>query len=178
MRVICPYRPAVHRLTRPPLERYAPHAEFFGLSEHQDAYWRLLDTLWTQAESFILVEHDVEIHERAIRSLTYCPRPWCLFPYSGPRSDGGDSLFYMALGCTRFRSSLMVDHPDLISGIGTGQPPRFDIATFRNWRGLDGAIGGRLRERGEKPHIHWPEVLHHHDYPKGCACGTDCEARP
>lgn len=175
MRVICPYQPIVHRLTRPALELYAPSAEYIKLSEAQDAYWALFDSLWSARESFIVIEHDIEIHERVIRSLTYCPEPWCLFPYSGPPSNGGDPLFYMALGCTRFRSNLMVDHPDLVSGIGLGQPPRFDIATFRNWRGLDGGIGGRLRERGHKPHVHWPAVLHHHDYPVGCACGQDHE---
>lgn len=179
MHVVCPYQPAVHDLTRAALERYAPHAEFVKLTDRTDAYWGLLDKLWARREPFIIVEQDVEIHERAIRSLTYCPQPWCLFPYSGPRTlgDGGDPLFYMALGCTRFRANLMDEYPDLVSGIGVTKHPRFDPSVYRDWRGIDGAIGGRLRERGYRQHIHRPIVMHHHDYASGCACGTDHEER-
>src|SRR6185437_4434063 len=70
--------------TRHALERYAPNTEFVALGENTSAYWPMLCRLWSEREPFVLVEHDVEIHERTIRALTYCPQPWCVFPYPGP----------------------------------------------------------------------------------------------
>lgn len=177
MRTVCPFEPVVHPLARTALEEFAGTVEYVKLGEHRSAYWRLLRELWAAKWSFIVIEHDVEIHERTIRALTHCPRPWCLFPYSGPRDygDGSDTLFYQALGCTRFRSSLMVEHPALIDRIGDGAN---DVEREHDWRGLDGRIAGALHAAGVQEHVHWPAVLHHHAYPAGCSCGDDhCEER-
>lgn len=166
MRVVCPFEPVVHPLTRSALERFTPACEYVALGSNPTAYWSLLDRLWPQRESFVLVEHDVEIHEGVLRALTYCPKPWCVFPYAGPANygPGGGVLFDQALGCTRFRSSLLVTSPGVISGID---------AKSHDWRGLDARVAGALRSLGHRPHVHWPEVLHHHRYPTGCACGRE-----
>jgi hypothetical protein len=180
VQVVVPYEPDVNPLARSALERFAKQATYVRLGDGRTAYWQLLDRLWREARSFILVEHDVEIHERAIRVLTRCPQPWCLFPYSGPRvyGDGGDTLFYGALGCTRFRAQLMVNHPSVVSDIGQIERSGIEPATYRDWRGLDGRILSTLGGLGYKPHVHWPAVLHHHLYPSGCSCGDDdCEER-
>jgi len=82
------------------------------------------------------------------------------------------ALFDQALGCTRFRAALMRACPAAISGIGADA---IDVHRERDWRGLDGRITGALRQGGYEPHVHWPAVDHHHEYPMGCACGREHE---
>jgi hypothetical protein len=133
----------------------------------------LLLQLWAAGEPFLLIEHDIEIHERVVRSLRYCPRPWCAFPYSGPGfHSNGDPMLRESLGCTRFSAKLMRDEPDLLAvaaamsqGLAAG-----------DWRRMDASISPTLKQRGYVVHVHAPPVLHHHLYPnEGCACGGDHE---
>ena len=179
MRVLCPYHPEVHPLTRNALDRYAPATEYVHLGSASDAYWATLSKLWSEKKPFAIIEHDVEIHGSVIRTLQHCTRPWCLFPYGGPPAPAGckQVLFTEPLGCVRFRANLMKNHPNAIADIGKGNPRPDEC---HHWRGLDGRLSGTLRNlidpsTGERyePHVHWPQVTHHHDYASGCSCGTD-----
>ena len=153
------------------------------------AYTDLLVGLWGQRRRLLLIEHDIEIHDRVIPTALHCPFPWCVWPYSGPKGDGlGDSLLYQSLGCTKFSGSLMKREPDVMNrvsaamrprpygvdddGLGTaGWPKGLDRG---DWRRLDATLAPALRWLGYEPHIHWPAVLHHHVYPgEGCACGQE-----
>lgn len=157
------------------MDRFAPGVEFVALGEGRTAYWRFLADLWRAGESFIIVEQDVEIHAGVVRALTYCPELWCVFPYQGPRNygDGSFPVFDQALGCTRFRASLMIDHPALFDAIGAGDS---DPTRARYWQGLDSQVAASLRSLGHRAHAHLPPATHHHRYPAGCACGDeDCE---
>ena len=174
MLLVCPYEPQVHPLTASSLKAHVPSAEYRKIGTDRTGYWQMLTHLWAQGESFILVEHDVEIHGSVFPEFLNCWRPWCVFPYSGPPILGGGlgAPFERALGCTRFRSDLLREHPQLISSIGLDwrRPEE-----HRDWRGLDARIASALDQAGEVPHVHSPPVRHHHQYPQGCACGEDHE---
>ena len=172
MRIVCPYEPEVHPLTRAAIEEFAPQTEFVRMGDNPYAYWELINRMWG-GPPFIIIEHDIEIHGEVVRKLTHCPRPWCTYPYKGPRHPAGESeqvRFPEALGCVRFSAKLMKDHPTFIQLLGQGN---LIPQASHQWRGLDGNIAGGLHILGYQAHVHKPEVEHHHDYPAGCSCGRD-----
>lgn len=171
MRVICPYvvagEPGVerglHPLCEQALAEFAPDAEMIYLGTRPDAYHDLLGELWAAGQPFLLVEHDVEIHGSVVSELEACPEPWCAFAYGIGYPPGPiDS----SLGCTRFSTEIIEAVPDLIS-----------MLPVRDWRRQDCEIAPRLKTAGFEPHVHEPQVLHHHAYPapggQRCACGTE-----
>lgn len=165
MRVVCPYRPTVHYLTRDSLTAHAPWVEYLQVSDSPEGYWTILAGLWAAAETFTVIEHDVELHSEVIPGFIECPELWCVFPYLGP--PGSKLTFDSALGCVRFRRELMIEHPDALPGMMHLQAPH------RDWRRLDSSIAHELRQRGYTAHVHEPAVRHHHEYPQGCACGEE-----
>ncbi|MHB8490616.1 MAG: hypothetical protein ACYDA6_00155 [Solirubrobacteraceae bacterium] len=168
MRVVLAYT-AVHPLTQASLERYAPGHEAFYVGHNAKAYCALLCDLWAAGDGFLLVEHDIELHDRVLPELQACPEPWCTFPYPGAGwAQTGDPLLYDSLGCTRFSSALLAAEPDVMAEAARasgGLEPG-------DWRHMDVSLNPRLRWRGYEPHVHWPAVAHHHAYIDGCACGS------
>jgi hypothetical protein len=133
------------------------------------AYGQLMAELWADAESFLLIEQDIEVSLRALRQARHCRCEWSVSPYGGP-SPG--SLLSQSLGCTRFRSSLIRALPDAvkeanqINDAGTVVPPG-------HWGRVDCRLYSRLRGSGESirtPHLH-EVVAHHHHFQYGCGCG-------
>lgn len=186
MRVICCYtrvrqsgRSSFHPLTEAALKRYAPQTEWIDVSGSADAYARSLCRLWTEGDGFLNVEHDIEINAQTIRQAVYCPQLWCIWPYLGPgfqhhNLPAQDAFLYRSLGCVRFHRKLLLAEPDLMlkaTGISHGEE-------FRpaHWIRMDAEVSPLLLGRGYQPHIHWPQVIHHHLYePYGCACGGQHE---
>ena len=173
--MVCPYvtvGPSIARGLSPlcerALSRYAPDAELIDLGTRHDAYRELLEELWQDGESFLIVEQDVEIHEAVIPELGACQEPWCLYAYN---IGWPPAPVRSALGCVRFSAHLLAEYPNAIADL-----------PVRGWNQLDSMIYPRLREAGFRPHEHEPLVAHHHRYPapggKRCACGEeDCDAR-
>lgn len=170
MRVVCAYT-SVHPLAEASLERYAPEVEYVDVATSDTAYCKVLTDLWAGGEDVLVVEHDIEIHDRVVPEARACSEPWCVWPYNGPGfgDKQGDPFLYGSLGCTRFSGVLMRTEPDLLAVAGAlsqGLPAG-------DWRRMDASILPTLRDRGYEPHLHWPAVLHHHIYPnEGCACGS------
>lgn len=174
LRVICPFvvpEPAkrgLHPFCEAALARYAPEAEMVDLGSRHDAYYALLREVWADGKAFLLVEHDIELHEAVIPELGACQEPWCLYAYN---IGWPPAPVRSALGCVRFSARLLAEFPDAIAGL-----------PVRGWQQLDCSLYPRLREAGFRPHEHEPLVAHHHRYaaPGGerCACGEeDCGAR-
>lgn len=163
MRTIVPYT-KIHTLTQKSLDDYAPEAELFFLGFTPDAYFELIKDLWAAGEGFLIIEHDIEIHESVVSDAANCKEPWCVWPYYG---HDPNLPFTQSLGCTRFSTELLQAQPDLMEVVGNisqGLPAK-------DWRRLDVTIAPTLNQRGYTQHIHSPQVLHHHIYPNGCACG-------
>lgn len=139
------------------------------MSGSHESYWRLLSALWREGTAFLVVEHDIEVNPEAIRQAAECDCDWGVSPYRGP---GGD-LLYGSLGCTRFSARLLATAPDAIEQVG-GIDDAGPAIPLRDWRRIDSRLLGVLRQRGHEPHVH-AEVLHHHRYHYGCACGEEHE---
>ena len=167
MRVVMPYTD-VHPLADEALRRIEPDAERVDVGQSTTAYWELMCRLWADGETFLLVEHDIEVNALAMYVHHVCREWWCVAPYiiSGPKTAD------CSLGCTKFRSELLEAEPDLIDAIAGATP---GVGLVRcDWRRLDAEISGGLRARGYEPHVHRRPVLHHHIYPGlGCACGSE-----
>jgi ABC-type nickel/cobalt efflux system permease component RcnA len=139
------------------------------VSGSDDAYWELFNQLWSAREAFTIVEQDTEIHSGVFKSFSRCDELWCAYLYEGPGyTTGGDTLI-AALGCTRFRTELMVAESDLITKIALFND---DVhVPLKSWRRMDSRIDAELRRRGYTCHRHSPPVRHHHVYHGHCACG-------
>ncbi len=163
MRIVVPYT-NLHPATVASLTAY--QAEFRDVSCKTDSYYELLVEVWSRGESALIVEHDIEATDRAIRQARHCACEWSVSPYRGP----GNGMLEKSLGFTRFRGGLMRSHPDVMAEVGTmADSPQIGP---RHWARLDCWMLAALMRRGLKPHIH-DEVKHHHVYETGCACGEE-----
>lgn len=115
-------------------------------------YFDLLAELWTAADGFTIVEHDVIPDRSALVSLDECPHDWCACPY--PYLYGQP---FTGLGCTRFRRDLLLRQPDLMVAVAgmsdEWHPPK-------HWCRLDAWITNTLYARGERQCEDHPQVAH------------------
>ena len=135
------------------------------------AYSRLMAELWADGESFLLVEHDTEVTDRALRQALHCACWWSTSPYRGP----GGQLLTRSLGFTRFRGQLLAAAPDamtLANQIDDGG----SVCPPGHWKRVDCRLLSVLTGPPHRyaPHVH-AEVPHHHWYDSACACGGNHE---
>jgi hypothetical protein len=151
MKVIVPF--AGGGLTTATFAATQPYgARYVDVGEDDEAYWRLLVTLWDEGEAFIVVEHDIAPPIGALRELWECRHDWCAFPY-----DMGGGFSATALGCTKFSAALLARAPMAVADI---------VTPYRYWSALDSHITGAIRRLGEQEHIHSPAVQHERHYPR------------
>lgn len=125
-----------------------------NLSGSQYNYHEMLRRLWSRA-SFMNVEHDIEVPPGMVREMLTCPHEVCVCDYevyAGKISEAYGGVGG-ALGCTRFRDSVMRRFPRLVENI-------FD----RAWPKLDYQILHDLEVLGVERHRHYPDAVHHHEY--------------
>lgn len=160
------------------LRVHAPKAERWEMGTDVTAYWQLVTQLWADQESFLLIEHDIEITAQAIRQARHCDCWWSVTPYTGPGIGPAEPRTLLgALGCTRFRAPLLKAFPTLMGVVGDVDDATGGIIK-RDYRRLDTRMLGALRDRGYEPHLHWPTVKHHRLYSGVCACGDEHDPFP
>ena len=115
------------------------------VSADDQAYWRLLDQLWADQQTFCVVEQDIVVRYHTLGDLETCQEPWAGANY---RYMGGT---YAGLGCTRFRSALMALFPDAIGLLGEIQLPNHGPKHFCT---LDSILKRLLEGRGYRMCIH------------------------
>lgn len=144
--------------TREAVARLWPAAEFVDVTGSETAYHEALDERWQAGVDLIVIEHDIVPHDQVAAEFAECPEPWCQFSYELAVGWVGQPLGPpSALGCVRFRASLLEAEPDAIEAAGqtdnTGVP--------RNaWYRIDCRLNLVLHERGYRPHTHLPPVAH------------------
>jgi hypothetical protein len=164
VRIVVPYVAPAHATTIGTVHLYAPDADWVEIDRGDDeAYWRLLADLWSASEDFMLVEHDMELNGGEVEAFEECPNSWCVAPYEGKQpiwtgrrnqqAPRGPVVFRCALGCTRFRSSLLLELPDAVTHM-----------RLKHWQRLDSQLASYLFQHGKKACEHEPYVTHLHDY--------------
>jgi len=120
----------------------------------ESSYFELMEKLWKEGESFLVLEQDILPTLKDYRRMLTCPLPYCIAPYAGP----GKYTIDKGLGFTRFRRECIVANPDLFSRIVTLQ----DSEPFHphDWRRLD----VRMHFWLGTAHLH-ESVAHLHNYP-------------
>ena len=170
-----PSRPLTPRLRR--LCASSPRTrEWWDVSGSIFAYGELLALLWREAESFLIVEHDIELTPEALRQARTCRCEWSVSPYRGPSAYGWENAAVL--------NAVSGLHP--VSVLAHASDPRRCDPSQRHqrcrdrlspwdWHRLDCRLYSVLRGEGEQirtPHVH-AEVAHHHRFGYGCACGED-----
>ena len=77
MRLIFPYVLQIDKA----LDSLPPWAEQVNVGVDDEAYYRLLASLWHDAQDFIILEHDHVLPPNAITDFEKCPELWCAHPY-------------------------------------------------------------------------------------------------
>lgn len=110
-------------------------------------YGKTLQKHWEQGEDFAIVEPDIVIRKDVADAFLNCPYAYCCFPYAWVTNIGP------ALGCTRFRTEFLRDHPTAM---------REATNTGVSWRQLDVVLQRHILwgVHKEQPHVHLPPVEH------------------
>jgi len=172
MRVIIPYaRGHLEDDTVAAMEQYCPksvrwatvcvdeepEAEMIWPKPHT-GYHDMLAEMWGEAETTVIVEHDIVILPGVIESLLACEHDWCANPYFVA------SHVQACLGCTKFSSRLMLAHPNVMHEAGLID----SSAPAKDWHRVDTRIEEVLMQRLHiERHVHDVQVGHINDQHKG-----------
>lgn len=126
-------------------EAVNPMLVYVGYSNY--AYAELMASLWDGNVTTIIVEHDIVVHESAIRELALCRELWCAFPYREVPDPTSDAV--TGLGCTKLDRKLLRS---------VGNPFLLPVNGGFNWRNVDYWVGSTLRKAGFEVHRHEPPV--------------------
>ena len=143
MRVIWPYTDRSTEESYLAVMSSGYPVETYDVSEDDYAYGRLLERLWLDGETFLVVEHDIIVSSSTVQSFADCEEEWCSSPYTyfnQPVTTSGGGL-----GCTKFDKTLMMRWPEMIRQAMEipypGHPPG-------HWCGCDFRIYTLLRAGG------------------------------
>lgn len=158
MTVALPYtrlRPEVCQ----PLAEAGYDVSFYDVSGSDDAYWALLQRLWSRGQTFSIVEHDIIVRPDSLDELAGCPSPWCSFevPFVG---SWGDT--YAGLGCAKFSASLIARAPEALARVA--EIPGDDVHPAKHWCRVDAWLAAVLQVAGETKCVHGPPLEHLRDH--------------
>lgn len=163
----------------------------FPIGNDGTGYHEMFCELWRQGQTFAVVEQDILVGAKTLRTLLSCQRPWCGAHYQ----IGGALNTSVMLGCTKFSASMMKRHPEVPAKLAEfgcavyatptgshadcGKTSReHDGGLPRTWVKLDTRVSTVMMELGYKPHRHGlVEHLHDYTHAQGCQC-TRCLAIP
>jgi hypothetical protein len=151
------------------------------------AYWGWLRTCWDMARSegadLLVVEHDIQLTQRAYRGLVECPEPWCAGIYVQKPPRAPEPVFVARVNQGPWHEGPMVngvlevtfpDDPPRLAprwlkpgerwadSVGLGctrmRPDRpWPLPNPVPWGHLDSSLCHALKVRW---HIHWPALAH------------------
>ena len=126
--------------------------------EPHTGYHELLEEVWGEKETTIIVEHDIVIVPGVIEELLACEHDWCGNPYFVA------SHVQVCLGCTKFSSRLMLKYPNVMHDAGE----IITSAPAKDWHRVDIRIEEVLMQRLKvERHAHETQVGHINDQHRG-----------
>jgi hypothetical protein len=133
----------------------------------EDSYYKLIEELWADGETFITVEQDIVPAPGDIRQLAECPEPWCAFAYEYPPFG-----LYAGMGLAKFSADLIKQFPDAMKITGGWHDAKHGPA---HWCTVDAWLKKYLTDGGARQHIHGI-VTHLHKGGPAHGCVTTEEA--
>lgn len=160
--ILCPHtQKGLHPSLKKVLESCGYPIIWLDVTDDNWGYERAFRKLWLAGEDFAIFEHDMVPTVEQIRELIECPDEWCSVAYCHPwtRAKNGWTKFH-AFGGVRFRKSMMVEHPELISKM---MQPDENGQKFSRWIQMDSRFNTVANRAGCKEHQHtWNVVTHWH----------------
>lgn len=128
-------------------------------SSDNESYFRLISDLWSEGETFVLLEQDKIPAPFALRDLYDCPEPWCTYPV--PMAHNGLACDFVSLSCTKFGAELFTTCPDLMQRVG-----KLDMGFGpKHWNRLDMCMALECAKALRQPTAHWhPADLVGHEH--------------
>lgn len=162
MRIVCPYAGPVRPAVQDAIRRFAPTTAFVemnGLFGYAELFLRN----WTGQDDFVIIEHDIVIHESVVPSFLGCPEMWCTYSYP---ALGGRLEASRSLGCTKFSAELqrMIHPSEFIFADNRTDWALCECRGAGCWRELDVRLDRALSKRyAFDVHVHG-RVTHMHEY--------------
>src|SRR5258708_8001856 len=136
-------------------------AEFHDLTGDDHGYFKLMFSLWSQREPFIVIEQDVLPNDQQFSAMMACPEPWC----AGVHKLRDDAPEIWSMGLMKFGAQLLGTR---YSQLYTGEVEADGAQMFasvlganKHFNRVDLAIYQVLALRGfDKPHLHGPAARH------------------
>lgn len=142
-----------------------------------ESYFELMGRLWGRAETFAIVEQDILVGPDSLIQLFTCSEPWCAFSYEVFAGDVATAYGHVgALGCARFRRSMMIEHPEAV--LEAGKMDLHPVHPPRSYAVMDATLSRWLQACGYRPHQHLPNVEHLHHYNRADAYVPPAVASP
>lgn len=118
-------------------------ARFVDVSGSDVAYFELFRELWSEGETFVIVEHDCVPDDEVVPALWGCPEPYCSVVPAG-----------VGLWCVKFGAELIRRWPSLFDEMTGG---------LIQWGGLDLVIVSALAAHGLPERHHHPLGIRHRE---------------
>lgn len=156
MKVVVPFtslHPETYRALQAQADRH--EIEYVYVGDDDYAYGRLLRRVWREGRTFMVVEHDIEVHPWTLDELEACSSPYCSCPYPWTTCVGP------AMGATKFSSDFTATYPDALE-IACRIPSNYGDGRGGHWKQLDVFLQAAvLRDfYNEQPCCHLPPVRH------------------
>jgi hypothetical protein len=144
-RVVVPYTESMHPLVTQLLQRYGIKADYQRV-DGDDGYRLLMQQLWKDGQTVIVIEHDIIPWPGAIEELLLCQCHWGTYSY---HINGGVGVSHM-LGCAKLTAEVMEALPNVWS-------------EWTHWSMVDRKLFFAAQGIGLEPHLHRPAVIHLRD---------------
>lgn len=166
MTILCCYT-KLHEKTAESLAKYAPETVFADVWGDPFNYWKELEKHWDEKEDLIIIEHDIEIHDKVIDEFRRCASLWCTFPYDHFHEDKGIRTLTMSLGCTKltYEARQIARPEDLANQVeiycwACNLGSKID-GFPACWQHLDAKLAAWLEFNDVHPCVHNPPVTHY-----------------
>jgi hypothetical protein len=149
MKIICPYTTLTEGTEMVLKAEHRNEVEFVDVSATQESYFWLMHRCWKEAQTFVVIEHDIVPWPGAIRAIHDCESILCA--YQAPIGTFNGEYSGLGLGVWKLGKSLLEKFPDHLD----------DPTLTRLWHKVDGEMISRLvYDKGIEIHYHHPPVVH------------------
>lgn len=140
------------------------------------SYWAGLNQAWCGPGPVVNVEHDMGYSDELVAELLECPRPACAFAYQvfptalqrfiycATTTTTGEATRANGIPCRWIEEGEDMAVWSSIGFCKVAQPVRIKPLDKMFWQWLEHCVNRVIAFADVTWHIHWPAVVHNHDY--------------